>query len=233
MAVKQHGADKVHAVSFAYGQKHEEELNAAIAVSNALELESHRIVKLPREAFEGAGSALIPIDGIPMPNMTYAELDLAYGVSPTYVPYRNGVFLSLAGAFATALSGKKECNVEVWFGAHADDANNWAYPDCTPEFIGSMANALYVGSYFKVRLITPVQWETKAAIVEIGMAQGAPFELTLSCYEGLVPACGVCPTCVSRLHAFRDAREIDPILYAPEAIRVDMERGYSFHREGI
>ena len=85
---------------------------------------------------------------------------------------------------------------------HAEDAHNWAYPDCTPEFIGAMANAMYVGSYHKVRLITPHEWRTKAEVVAAGMKLDVPFGMTWSCYNGREYHCGVCPTCVGRIQAF-------------------------------
>ena len=76
-----------------------------------------------------------------------------------------------------------------------------------------MANAIYIGTYNQVRLVTPLQWLMKDDIVEKGTLLDVPFELTLSCYEGTRPACGRCPTCVERLAAF-DANNLeDPLEY--------------------
>jgi 7-cyano-7-deazaguanine synthase len=105
---------------------------------------------------------------------------------------------------------------------HAEDARGWAYPDCTPEFIGAMQNAIYVGTYFKVRLIAPFQYMMKHEIIATGLRLGAPYHLTLSCYEGTSPACGRCPTCVSRLEAFRVNGVSDPIEYAFDRYRTGM-----------
>jgi 7-cyano-7-deazaguanine synthase len=225
MADQQYGARNggIEAVSFDYGQKHRAELVAAGAVASYYEID-HTILEVPKVPYQGShASALIPSDKVEMPHQTYEELAENYGVSPTYVPYRNGTLLSLAAAMATSVSMFHECEAEVWFGAHAEDAHNWAYPDCTPEFIGAMANAIYVGSYHRVRLIAPLQWRSKSEVVAIGLGVEAPFELTLSCYEGTRPACGVCPTCVARLHAFARNEAVDPVPYAQEAIRVDFE----------
>jgi 7-cyano-7-deazaguanine synthase len=86
--------------------------------------------------------------------------------------------------------------------------------DCTPEFIGAMAGAIYVGTYHQVRLETPLEWMAKRDVVLRGAELGVPFAITHSCYEGLRPACGKCPTCVERLAAFEAAGLIDPLEYA-------------------
>ena len=144
--------------------------------------------------------------GADNPSVAYEDLD--EGVSPAYVPFRNGVFLSMATAIALEVDAGF-----VYFGAHAEDAQRWAYPDCTPEFIGSIASAMFVGSYMKVRLISPLQWSNKAEVIRMGTQLGAPYHLTMSCYNGAEPACGTCPTCRSRRDAFRANGLEDPIAY--------------------
>src|SRR5262245_9556666 len=133
-----------------------------------------------------------------MPHVTYEELQKAEGPSPTYVPYRNGSFLSLAASGALDMGADT-----IYAGMHGEDAHNWAYPDCTPEFIGAMQNAIYIGTYYKVRLVCPFTYMTKADIIKLGLDLLAPLHLTMSCYEGRDPACGVCPTCIARLEAFK------------------------------
>src|SRR5262249_22804288 len=149
---------------------HRIELEAAAAVAGHLALAEHLTVELPR-TFAGAGSTLI--DAVAQDrDLTYAEIRESYGVSPAYVPFRNANFLSQATTVALTRGAEF-----VYFGAHATDSRNWAYPDCTPEFIGAMANAIYVGSYHKVRLMTPLQWFTKADVVRLALRLGAPLEL--------------------------------------------------------
>jgi 7-cyano-7-deazaguanine synthase len=124
------------------------------------------------------------------------------------VPYRNGTFLSHAASLALEIEADM-----IYAGMHAEDAHNWAYPDCTPEFIGAMQNAIYIGTYYKVRLVAPFTYKSKADIVELGIKLGAPLHLTWSCYEGGAVACGICPTCIGRLEAFRSLGQTDPIEY--------------------
>jgi len=202
-----YGAENVSAVSFNYQQRHRKELKSAAAVVQELGLKEHTILTIPPTILDGSDSVLIDT-GATMPQMTYQQIAETPGVSPTYVPFRNAMFLSMA----TALALKNGID-EVAIATHAEDARNWAYPDCTPEFNGAMTNAIYVGSYFKVRLSTPFQWIMKSEIVKIGLEIRSPFDLSWSCYEGREYACGKCPTCVERLAAFDANRAEDPLEY--------------------
>lgn len=85
--------------------------------------------------------------------------------------------------------------------------------DCTPEFIGAMASAIYIGTYHQVRLHAPLTWLTKAEVIRLGVQLNVPYELTWSCYEGGGKHCGVCPTCRARKQAFMDADVVDPTEY--------------------
>lgn len=194
--------ETARAISFNYGQRHTVELAQAIKIAGYYGIE-HEVQHIDL----GMGGILMDGDA-EMPHETYEELEKHEGPSPTYVPYRNGTFLSLSASFALEFG----CDT-IYAGMHAEDAHNWAYPDCTPEFIGAMQNAIYVGTYHKVRLVCPFTYADKAYIVELGHDLSVPFELTHSCYEGKRPACGLCPTCVARLHAFSKASLRDPLAY--------------------
>jgi 7-cyano-7-deazaguanine synthase len=139
--------------------------------------------------------------------MTYKEIAEVEGPSPTYVPFRNAILLSMATAIALTAGAE-----EVFIGVHAEDARNWAYPDCTPEFTGAMANAIYVGTYHKVRLVTPFSFWMKREIVALGLALKVPYQLTWTCYEGGKVPCMKCPSCVERAEAFKANGVIDPAL---------------------
>jgi 7-cyano-7-deazaguanine synthase len=168
---------------------------------------------------------------IEVPDISYDQIK---GVSPTYVPFRNGMMLStLASHIAgrhfdpsqEALKSLEDPeheyknpdfnrDVVIYFGAHAEDAQNWAYPDCTPEFIGAMANALYIGTYYKLRLVAPFQHMSKDRIISRGAELNTPYYLTWSCYRGGGLHCGVCATCRARKLAFIAAGVQDPTTYA-------------------
>lgn len=195
--------DEVLAISFLYGQKHKVELQSAKNVALYYKVKQ-TVVNLP-DIFKGGNSALMDGD-VEIPHKTYAEQD--DGPVSTVVPFRNANLISVA----TTIAIVNNCDV-LYVGVHADDSLNWAYPDCSPEFIGAMSNAVYVGSYNRVRLKAPFVFMQKKDIVKLGLELEVPYQLTHSCYEGVKPACGVCATCRDRKQAFLDNGVNDPIEY--------------------
>lgn len=227
--------DEVECISVDYGQKHRKEMEFAKAQASVFGA-SHKILNI-EGILSGDGVMLTDAD-TEIPDIDYADIE---GVSPTYVPYRNGVLLSLITAQAQkwvmgeierrkavdlddAVGAKRLSDQEyldglrdscgIFFGAHAEDAHNWAYPDCTPEFIGAQANAIYTGTYYTARLFAPLASLSKAQVVEWGNRLGLDYGMTWSCYVGREKHCGVCPTCRSRKDAFRLAGVVDPTEYA-------------------
>jgi 7-cyano-7-deazaguanine synthase len=204
------GAKAVTCVSVQYGSKHN--TREARAARDVVQYYSHsvfvdlEIVNMPSRIFQSGKSALM--NEIDMPHQTYKELMEGEGPSPTVVPFRNANLISIA----TAIAIRDEAPY-VYAGMHAEDAHNWSYPDCTPEFLGAMANAVYVGSYHAVRLVFPFIWMGKDDIVTRAMSMSVPLDLTYSCYEGHEYHCGQCPTCVERKEAFRSAGVEDPTEY--------------------
>ncbi len=220
----------VEAFSVDYGQRHTKELEYAKATCDRLGIR-HTILDVG--SLLSGKSVMLSRDSIgtvEVPDIAYSEIK---GVSPTYVPFRNGLMLSAITAQvqkyvndqideqANKFSWSKDQATNaakdlcgIYFGAHSEDAQNWAYPDCTPEFIGAMANAIYIGSYMTIRLHTPLEWLLKSEIVTLGDKLGVPFEQTWSCYKGETYHCGTCPTCRSRIEAFLNAGVPDPTVYA-------------------
>ena len=208
MAIAREECTHVESDTFLYGQRHLREVEAAQSICSHWNI-SHTVKDLSH-AFAGSSSTLI-VPEAANPQMSYFELREIEGPSPTYVPFRNALFLSHATAFAQIVDAQY-----VYFAAHADDAHNWAYPDTSPEFIGAMSNAMWIGTYHQIRLKTPLMWLTKAEIVSQGSMREVPFGMTYSCYEGNINHCGTCPTCVNRKEAFQMAGVIDPTQYDDE-----------------
>ena len=129
----------------------------------------------------------------------------------TYVPFRNGVFLSIAAALAE----KERCDA-IFIGVVQEDSSG--YPDCGAEFIGAFERALDLGTSrdFHPRIKTPLVHLSKAQIVSLALRIGVPLELTWSCYEREDAACGLCDSCLLRLKGFAGACAKDKIPYAIE-----------------
>ena len=207
MAVKKHGADGVLALTLLYGQKHFKEINSALAMAGYYGVE--HLVKELNGVFDLATDNPLLVGGTAIRHESYAEqLSKKTGTVDTYVPFRNGLLLSYATAIAYSIGAEV-----IYYGAHADDAAGRAYPDCTPEFYGSMNRAIMYGTADKVHLVAPLIHWNKAAIVEHGLSLSVPYDLSWSCYEGGLLACGSCGTCIDRQAAFRANGVVDPIEY--------------------
>jgi 7-cyano-7-deazaguanine synthase len=194
-----------HALSFAYGQRHTVELDAAARVATALGAVEHRVMNVDLAAF--GGSALTD-PAIPVPESP------AEGVPVTYVPGRNTVFLSFALAWSEVLDAH-----DIFIGVNAVDYSG--YPDCRPEYIAAferMANlATRAGTEgLKPLLIrTPLIQLSKADIIRQGRILGVDYSITVSCYQPDEQgrACGRCDACRLRRAGFEAAGIPDPTRY--------------------
>ena len=130
------------------------------------------------------------------------------GIPNTYVPYRNGIFLSIAGAIA-----EQENAEAIYIGVVEEDSSG--YPDCREEFIDSIAKTINLGTkpQTKIKIITPLVTLKKEDIVKKAMEYKVPLELTWSCYQNSQKACGVCDSCRLRLKGFAKAGQKDKIDY--------------------
>lgn len=207
--------DPVEAISIDYGQRHHREIAYASKIASDLGID-HRVLKAPFFLF---GGSMLTDPGKTIPDVSYA--DLPDGISPTYVPFRNGMMISMLAAYAQkwVMAADSDApdgirHATIYIGAHADDAARDAYPDCSKAFIDSMADAVRIGTYDKVNLEAPLVGLAKSEVVRMGDVLGVPFGHTWSCYKGENLHCGVCPTCRSRKEAFQKAGIHDPTVYA-------------------
>ena len=198
IAVEKYGKNNVTALSISYGQKHTKEIQAAekIAEYYGVELKKLDLARI----FEGSDCSLLSSSGEDIPKESYAEqLEKTDGKPvSTYVPFRNGLFLSCAAS--VALSNGCE---EIYYGIHTDDAAGNAYPDCSEEFNNAINSAIYIGSGNALKVTAPFVNMKKADIVAEGLKLKVPYKMTWSCYEGGEKPCGVCGTCRDRIAAFR------------------------------
>lgn len=208
LAVKKYGRDNVIALSLSYGQKHEKEIEAAKKVAAHYGIE--QLFLDLSKIFQYSNCSLLKQSDEEIPEESYAEqIKETNGKTPvsTYVPFRNGLFLSTAASIALS----KGCGI-IYYGAHADDAAGFAYPDCSPVFNEAMNKAIWEGSGHQLQIEAPFVNINKAEVVKIGLELGVPYELTWSCYEGGDKPCGKCGTCIDRAAAFRKNGVADPAI---------------------
>lgn len=203
-AIAQADGFSITGLSFDYGQRHREELEAAGRVAAQLGIEDHRRLSLDLRAI--GGSALTAAVEVPKTGLRPGEIPV------TYVPARNTIFLSLALGLAEVVGAQ-----DLFFGANAVDYSG--YPDCRPAFVDAfeaLANvATKVGvEGTRLRVHAPLMRWSKAEIIRRGVALGVDYGLTQSCYDptdGL--ACGGCDACRLRRRGFEDAGVPDPTRY--------------------
>ncbi len=200
---------EVYALSFAYGQRHNQELEAAKRVAKTYGAKEHRTITIDLGGF--GGSALTE-DGIAVPK-DRSEQTMGESIPVTYVPARNTVFLSFALAWAEVLKA-----YDIFIGVNALDYSG--YPDCRPEFIQSfeqtanLATAYGVEGKQHIKIHTPLIALTKAEIIREGLSRGVDYSLTISCYDPAGnKACGHCDACQLRLKGFRENAIPDPAPY--------------------
>jgi 7-cyano-7-deazaguanine synthase len=208
LAVKEYGHENVVGLSIFYGQRHDKEIKAADAVCDYYKVE-HITLDLST-MFQFSDCTLLQHSDGEIPEEAYDEQLKKTDGKPvsTYVPFRNGLFLSSAAAIALS----KGCS-KIYYGAHADDAAGNAYPDCSSDFNNAMNTAIYEGSGKQLTIEAPFIGINKAGVVKKGLELGVPYELTWSCYEGHEKACGRCGTCIDRMKAFELNGMTDPIEY--------------------
>lgn len=207
MAVEKYGSENVTALSVFYGQKHKKEIESAkkIAAYYKVELLTLDLGKI----FSFSSCSLLEGSDEEIPLESYAEQLKKTGGEPvsTYVPFRNGLFLSSAASIALS----KDCSV-IYYGAHSDDAAGNAYPDCSSDFNDAINRAIYIGSGNQLTVEAPFVNLTKADVVRKGIELKVPYELTWSCYAGNEKPCGKCGTCLDRQKAFEENGIKDPAI---------------------
>jgi 7-cyano-7-deazaguanine synthase len=188
------------AVSFHYGSNHNDrEIAFAQLHCERLGI-PHKVVRLPfiKEFFRS--SLLEGADAIP--EGEYDEKNM----KSTVVPFRNGIMLSIAAGMA-----ENNRLSYVMLANHAGDHS--IYPDCRPEFVQAMNEAMCAGTWNRVQLFTPYTYLTKSGIAFRGKMRGLDYSETWSCYKGGVNHCGVCATCRERKEALAEAGIEDNTVY--------------------
>lgn len=200
------------ALHISYGQRTEErEARAFERICDRLEIATRLVLRNTALSTIG-GSALTDKD-IQVPEAG-ENAKIGTGAVPvTYVPFRNAHFLAAAVTWAEVLDATR-----VYIGAVEQDSSG--YPDCRPAYYRAFNEVVKVGTREgKIAVVTPLIEMRKTEIVKLGLAVGAPFDLTWSCYSREDRGCGVCESCVLRLRAFAGAGAIDPVPYMEQAVR--------------
>lgn len=197
-AINRFGREGVVSLTFDYQQRHAAEIDCARRIAS----------------FAGVENVLLPIDtfGVLGGNsLTDSSLLVSGGAKDelpnTFVPGRNLVFLTFAAALATQHSIS-----HLVAGVSQTDYSG--YPDCREETIKSLESTLQLGMDFPIEVHTPLMHLSKKQTVELAIELGAmdAMAMTMTCYNGQQPPCGICPACRIRAMGFADAGVPDPLV---------------------
>lgn len=195
---------RCHCLSFAYGQRHGVELEAAARVAANFKALSHQVIPIGMSAI--GGSALTDAR-IAVPDHASA------GIPVTYVPARNTIFLALALGYAEVLGVH-----DIFIGVNAVDYSG--YPDCRPEYIAAFQRLADLATREgvegrSIQIHAPLIHFSKAEIIQRGLEAGVDYGLTVSCYnaDDSGQACGECDSCRLRLAGFAALGQTDPAPY--------------------
>lgn len=199
--MKQDGYEII-TLHFNYEQKTQaRELEAFNLISSKLGVQNSYVLDL--DFFKKLGASALTDDSIKIPTN-----GIEHGVPVTYVPFRNGIFLSMAAAIA-----EKEGACVISIGVVEEDSSG--YPDCRENYIKSMQNSINLGTKDEtnIEIKMPLVHLQKSQIVQKALDLDVPLHLTWSCYKNEDKACGVCDSCRLRLRGFSLAGVQDPITY--------------------
>lgn len=178
--------DHVEAVTFAYGQRHSQEVEVAKGIAKDLEIEHHILdMSLLGQITNNALTSDI-------------EIEAQEGEVPnTFVDGRNHLFLSFAAVLA-----KQKSITDIVTGVCETDFSG--YPDCRDAFVKSLNVTLNLAMDYDFVIQTPLMWLDKAETWALADQLGAfdyVKDKTLTCYNGVMGAgCGECPACKLRQH---------------------------------
>lgn len=178
---------KVYALSFVYGQKHQQEVEIARAIAREADVEF--------EAMDVSFIGHLGRNSLTDPTMVMDEEKPVDSCPNTFVPGRNLFFLSIAAVYAR----ERGINHLVTGVSQTDFSG---YPDCRDNFIKSLTVTLNLAMEEQFVIHTPLMWidkcQTWALADELGVLDLIR-ERTLTCYNG-VPGdgCGHCPACKLR-----------------------------------
>ena len=197
---------QLYGITFAYGQRASEEIKAAKRIAKLLKLKEHKILDIGfmKELYGDTNVLTSSKKNIP------GKFD--YSI---VVPIRNGIFLSIATAWAFSINASL-----VAYGAHMGDKN---YPDCRPAFSKKIESSFNQGEIDgiksgirkKIEIWTPYKAKlSKKLLLKKGYdVLGDNIFNTWSCYSNGKVQCGKCESCNNRKVAFLEADIEDKTLY--------------------
>jgi 7-cyano-7-deazaguanine synthase len=197
--------DQVEALTFDYGQRHRVE----VLLARRLARRRGVPVKSLKVDLRQVGGSALTDPSASLPRFSRRE-DIGPGVPPTYVPFRNGIFLALAAAWAEANGSD-----DIVCGFNTIDSPS--YPDTRASFVRAMQEAINLGTAAaskgrRIRIVAPFIRMKKSEIIRLGLSLGADYSFSVSCYGGREIPCRRCSSCLLRKRAWKEAGTEDHLI---------------------
>jgi 7-cyano-7-deazaguanine synthase len=197
--------DNVEALTFDYGQRHRVE----VALARRLARRRGLPFRLLKVNLRQVGGSALTDPSASLPRFSRTQ-DIRRGIPPTYVPFRNGIFLALAAAWAEANGSD-----DIVCGFNTIDSPS--YPDTGASFVRAMQKAISVGTAAgskgrRIRIVAPFIRMKKSEIIRLGLSLGADYSFSISCYGGGEIPCRRCSSCLLRKRAWEEAGAEDHLI---------------------
>jgi len=198
---------EIRAITFAYGQRHALEVEMAKITAKRAGVSEHLIYEIDLSKI---GASALTDSSLDIPEPKSVEEIKERGIPITYVPFRNGIFISIAAAYAESRG-----TTHLVGGWNAVDYSG--YPDCRPEFLRAMEEALNLGTKLGAegkswKIHAPLINLTKGEIIKLGLELGADYSYSISCYRGGEVPCGKCDSCLLRAKGWEEVGEEDHLI---------------------
>lgn len=182
-AIAECGAANVQTITFAYGQRHDIELERAAWIAQDLGVKQTVLDLSLISAI--TNNALMDKN---------ATIDVSGSLPNTFVDGRNALFLLYAAIYA------KSQNIHtIFIGVCETDFSG--YPDCRDVFVKSMNVTLNLAMAYDFNIRTPLMYLTKKETWALADKLGALDYIrqhTHTCYLGVAGGCHECPSCILR-----------------------------------
>lgn len=196
---------EVHAITFAYGQRHSTELFAAKKIGEMAGIDSHHFVHIGNRVL--VGSSPLVDHSIQLENYQSWQ-NLPGGLEKTFVPARNALFLVIAANWAYSKGIH-----DIFTGICQEDSGG--YPDCRDNFRNAIEQALTLGTDYTFNIITPLMHLTKAQSVHLAAGLSGCMEAlayTHTAYDGGYPPTSKDHASLLRAKGFEQAGLPDPLV---------------------
>jgi len=197
--------EETFVLTFDYGQRHKVEIRMAQKIAKKYNV-PQEILHLDLRQIGGSS---LTDDELSLPQ--FEDVNEISGCLPsTYVPFRNGIFLAVAAAWAEVKGIKA-----IICGFNVIDSPN--YPDTKEPFVKAMEKAINIGTKASIdnenlKILSPFCKMKKSEIIKKGLALGADYSYSISCYSGEEIPCSKCSSCILRKKAWGEIGLDDPLI---------------------